>query len=78
MTPEEITEIKQHAEAIAAILYAQTNAEQVNTLAGIEKTVRDQILEYVTPEIGIFLSARLQEPKRGEPGTSKVSSENCQ
>jgi len=28
MTPEEITEIKQHAEAIAAILYAQTNAEQ--------------------------------------------------
>jgi len=28
MTPQEITEIKQHAEAIAAILYAQTNAEQ--------------------------------------------------
>ncbi len=28
MTPQEITEIKQHAEAIAAILYAQTNAAE--------------------------------------------------
>jgi hypothetical protein len=77
MTPEKILEIKQHAEAIAAILYEQTEAEQVSTLAGIEKTVRDQVLEYVTPEIAIFLSGRQQEQKQGEPDTSKVSWENC-
>jgi len=38
MTPEEITKIKQYAQGIAAILYAPTDAEQVSTLAGIEKT----------------------------------------
>jgi hypothetical protein len=29
MTPEEISEIKQYAQGIAAILYAQTDAEQL-------------------------------------------------
>ncbi len=78
MTPEQASAIKAHAEAIAAILYSQTEPEQLSTLAGIEKTVRDQILQHVSPEIGIFLSAWQQERSQEEPDTSKVSWENCQ
>ena len=50
-----------HAEAIAALLYEEADPEQLTTLAGIEKTVRDQVLDHVTPHIGVFLSARQQE-----------------
>ena len=47
-------EIQAHARAIAALLYAEADAEQVQTLAGIEATVRAQLLEHVSPEIGVF------------------------
>jgi len=77
MTPEKALALKAHAEAIAALLYEESDPEQLTTLAGIEKTVRDQVLEHVTPQIGIFLSARQQEQSQGEPGISKASLEIC-
>jgi hypothetical protein len=61
MTPEKAEAIKAHAEAIAALLYEEADPQQLTTLAGIEKTVRDQLLEHVTPHIGVFLSAQRQE-----------------
>ncbi len=54
MTPEKAEAIKAHAEAIAALLYEEADPEQLTTLAGIEKTVRDSVLEHVTPHMGFF------------------------
>ncbi len=51
MTLEQEASLKEYAQAIAAILYEQTEPEQVKTLVMLEKTVREQVLEYVTPEI---------------------------
>ena len=47
-------EIQAHSRAIAALLYEEADTEQVQTLAGIEDTVRAQVLEHVSPEIGVF------------------------
>ena len=47
-------QLQAHAQAIAALLYEETDSEQVKTLEGIEETVRDLLLEYVGPEIGFF------------------------
>jgi hypothetical protein len=61
MTPEKEREIAEHVEAIAALLYEETEPEQVESLAKIEATVRDQTLQYITPSLGFFLSEKLQE-----------------
>ncbi len=73
MNPEKAKALKAHAEAIAAILYEEADPEQLTSLAGIEKTVRDQLLEHVTPQIGILLSAAQQARRQGEPDSSKAS-----
>lgn len=61
MTPEEKKELTEHINAIGKILYKQTKPEQVETLARIEETVREQVLEHISPQIGIFLSSKEQE-----------------
>jgi len=61
MTPEEKKELSEHVNAIGKILYKQTKPEQVKTLAKIEETVREQILEHISPQVGIFLSNKEQE-----------------
>lgn len=48
-------QIQAYAQAIAALLYEETDPEQVKTLAGIEEAVREHMLEYVSPEMGNFL-----------------------
>ena len=58
MTPEEKKELTEHINAIGKILYKQTKPEQVETLARIEETVREQVLEHISPQIGIGLGAR--------------------
>ena len=61
MTPDEEKELAKHIKAIGKILYKQTKPEQVETLAKIEETVREQVLEYISPQIGVFLSDKEQE-----------------
>ena len=61
MTPEEEKELNEYINAIGKILYKQTKPEQVETLAKIEETVREQVLEHISPQIGIFLSNKEQE-----------------
>ena len=64
MTPEKTEALKAHLQAIAAILYEETPPEKLNTLEEIEQTVRQKVLKHVSPEIGVFLSERLQgQPK---------------
>ena len=42
-------------EELAALLYEETDPEQVKTLAGIEEAIRGHLLERVGPELGNFL-----------------------
>lgn len=56
MTPEDQQALSTHAHEIAKILHRNAPQEAIQTLEGIEKTVRGQMLEYVSPEIALFLS----------------------
>ena len=77
MDTEKQAQIKAHARAIAALLYEESEPEQRQTLAGIESFVRGQILEQVSPEIGIFLSRQRAEPNRDAPVLFPASSDDC-
>jgi hypothetical protein len=60
MTDEQKQTIKTHVEAtcsrqrfaIAALLYADCNPESLKTLEEIEIAVKEQVINYVTPQIG--------------------------
>ena len=60
MTPEKTEALKAHLQAIAAILYEETPQEKLKTLEEIEQTVRQKVLQHVSPEIGIFLFKQSQ------------------
>jgi hypothetical protein len=47
-------QIQAHAQAIAALLYEETDPQQVKTLAGIEETVRAHVIEHVSPGSAFF------------------------
>lgn len=52
---------------LASLLYEESDQSQLTDLEGIEKTVRRQVLERVSPEIAIFLSKKRQEQKQVNP-----------
>jgi hypothetical protein len=52
---------------LASLLYEESDKSQLTDLEGIEKTVRRQVLERVSPEIAIFLSKKRQEQKQVSP-----------
>lgn len=56
MTPEDQQALSTHAREIAKILHRNAPAEALETLEGIEKTVRGQLVAQVSPEIALFLS----------------------
>ena len=66
MTPETEQELAKHVKAIAELLYEETEEKQVKNLATIEETIREKTLEYITPQIGVFLSKKLQEQLQEE------------
>ncbi len=73
MDADKKAQIQAHARAIASLLYEETDPDQVQTLAGIEEAVRGQLLEYVSPEIGNFLSKLVVAPQLDANGASPVS-----
>jgi hypothetical protein len=72
MTPEQDQALKEHLQAIARILYEDSDPAAMQTLEGIEMTLRQQIQTHVSPELGIFLSKRLQAHKQANPEHSKA------
>jgi hypothetical protein len=64
MTPGQKQALKAHFQAIAQILYDDSDPATLKTLEGIEMTLRQQIQTYVSPELGNFLSKQLQERKQ--------------
>jgi hypothetical protein len=76
MLPEKAQQIQPYTEAIAALLYEETDPEQIKTLESIEITVREHVLEHVSPAIALFLSARGPEKPEAAADISKAMSEN--
>ena len=75
MDTDKKAQIQAHARAIAALLYEETDREQVKTLASIEEVVRGHLLEYVSPEIGDFLLQQVAVQQPDANGVSTVSSD---
>jgi hypothetical protein len=67
MTPEQEKALEEHLQAIAQILYEESDPNALKTLEGIEMTVRQKIQSHVSPKLGNFLSESLQEPKPVKP-----------
>ncbi len=64
MTPEKQERLQSCLQELAALLYEETNKSELTDLESIEKTVRVQMLELVSPNIALFLSSKQQEPKQ--------------
>jgi hypothetical protein len=73
MDADKKVQIQAHARALAALLYEETDPEQVKTLAGIEEVVRGHFLEHVGPEIGDFLFKRVVAQRSDENEASTAS-----
>jgi hypothetical protein len=61
MTEEENQLLSEYGRAIAKILYKNAPVEELTSLGKIEEVVRNQMQEYVMPEVGVFLSKMSQE-----------------
>lgn len=63
MTPDKQERLKACFQELATLLYDEADKSKLIDLEGIEKTVRQQILEHVSPEIAIFLSNKQLKQK---------------
>jgi hypothetical protein len=54
MTPEDQKRLEACSAEIAEILYRNSNPEGLDSLEGIEQTVRQQMLEAVSPRVALF------------------------
>lgn len=64
MIPEKQARLEACLKELATLLYEQTDKSTLTDLESIEKTVRTQMLEKVSPEIALFLSNKRQELKQ--------------
>ena len=62
MTPEDQARLEACTAEIAEILYRNSNSEKLDSLEGIEQTVREQMLQEVSPRIALFLSTSRPHP----------------
>ena len=65
MTPEKQAGLQACLQELAGILYEETNPAELSNLESIEKIVRQQMLEHVSPQIALFLSNKQQGLKPG-------------
>lgn len=63
MNQEKQERIKACLQELSTLLYEEADKSNLTDLEGIEKTVRSQVLELVSPEIALFLSNRELEQK---------------
>ena len=61
MLSENEKRIKELCQELGQCLYEQSQIKKFNNLGEIEETVRDLMIHYVNPEIGIFLSKQAQK-----------------
>lgn len=75
MTPEQQARLKACIREAASILY-EAREQEMQTLEEIERTVREQVMSEVAPEIGNFLSSKSRKRSKGECGKSKAALES--
>lgn len=68
MTPLERKELEACLKRASEILYDNTQPESLETFEGIEKTIREQVLEHISPQIALFFSKEKQRQPREEKG----------
>jgi len=71
LSPDQKAELQSHLQAVARILYHQTEPEKLKTFESIEVEVREQILQEVAPQIGEFFSLKGGQKRRGNSAKSK-------
>ncbi len=54
MNHEDAQELQAHIQGIAKILYKNTEKTDLASLEAIEKSVRQQMLEHVSPQVAFF------------------------
>jgi hypothetical protein len=64
MNPEKASRLNACIQEIATILYEETSGKELLTLEDIEKTVRNQMLKHVSPNVALFLSSKQRRPNR--------------
>lgn len=62
MDQQTSTELQYHLDAIAKILYAEADPDQIHSLEDMEKSVRALTQKHVSPQIGFFFSKHTQAP----------------
>lgn len=65
MTPEDAQELQAHIQGIANILYKNTNMTDLVSLEAIEKSVRQQMLEHVSPQVAFFFIKQVTGTQKG-------------
>jgi hypothetical protein len=65
MIPEQQAQLNLHIRAIANILDQQSDVNQLQNLATIEETIREQTLKYITPQIGFFFIQNITNTQSG-------------
>lgn len=63
MLSENEKRIQELSKELGECLYKQSQIKDFKGLGEIEETVRDLMLQYVSPEIGFFLSRQAQEKR---------------
>ncbi len=76
MNAEDTERLQACVQELAAILYSNTPQESLTSLEGIEKSVRQHMLERVSPEVGVFLSQRQQAPSEENRDSSRAALDN--
>ena len=72
MNPEKQERLQACLQELATLLYEQTDKSELTNLESIEKSVRQQMLEHVSPEVGVFLSSKLQKFRKANRDRSTV------
>lgn len=67
MTPEDAQQLQAYIQGIAKILYKNTPESDLVTLESIEKSVRQLLLEQVSPQVAFFLSTKSQVQLKADP-----------
>ena len=68
MTPEKLQRLQACLQEAASILYEETPDSELQNLESIEKAVRGHWLEWVGPQVALFLSSKRQELTKAESG----------
>ena len=68
MTPSERLELEACINRASEILYNNVEQESLETLEDIEITLREQVLENVSPQITLFLLKEKQKREKEESG----------